>query len=60
MHNNPKQKLATLKEEIEFSNLIIDASNKDYLIAKFGQQADSLKVTAHVLKKQKAVTLNFN
>lgn len=59
MHNNPKQELATLRDEIDFSNLIIDASNRDYLITKFGQQADSLKVTAHILKKQKAVTLNF-
>lgn len=60
IHNNPKQKLATLNQEIRFSNLIVDASNKDYLIAKFEQQADSLKVTAHVLKKQKAVTLKLN
>ncbi|MFN0257706.1 ComEC/Rec2 family competence protein [Pedobacter ureilyticus] len=59
IHNNPKQKLATLKEEIEFSSLIIDASNKDYLIKNFGQQADSLKVPAYILKKQKAVTLNL-
>ncbi|SOD12718.1 ComEC/Rec2 family competence protein [Pedobacter xixiisoli] len=60
MHNNPRQKMEFLKEEIEFSNLILDASNKDYIIAKFGQQADSLKVTVHALKKRKAVTLKFN
>ncbi|WAC40257.1 hypothetical protein [Pedobacter sp. SL55] len=59
IHNSPKQQLATLREEIDFSTLIIDASNKDYLIKKFGQQADSLKVTAYILKKQKAVILNL-
>lgn len=60
MHNSPKQNLATLREEIDFSNLIVDASNKDYLIAKFEGQADSLKITTHVLKKQQAITLNLN
>ena len=60
MHKSPKQKLPQLKNEIQFSNLIIDASNKDYLIAKFGQQADSLNLNAYVLKKQRAVTLKLN
>jgi len=60
MHNSPQQRLELLKQEISFSNLILDASNKDYLIAKFEQQADSLKTTVHVLKKQQAVVLNLN
>lgn len=60
MHQSPKQRLPQLKNEIQFSNLIIDASNKDYLIAKFGQQADSLNINTYILKKQKAVTLKLN
>ncbi|WP_461486451.1 hypothetical protein, partial [Pedobacter sp.] len=60
LHQNPKQKIENLYKEVNFSNLIIDASNKDYLIAKFEQKADSLKIIAHVLKKQKAVSLNLN
>lgn len=60
MHQSPKQRLPQLKNEIQFSNLIVDASNKDYLIAKFGQQADSLNINTYILKKQKAVTLKLN
>ena len=59
MHNNSKQQLSQLKEEVKFSNLIIDASNKDYLIAKFEKHADSLKVVVNVLKKQVSLTLNL-
>lgn len=60
MHNNPKQKLDELKQEINFSNLIIDASNKDYVITKLKHHADSLNINAKVLKKQKAITLSLN
>lgn len=59
IHNNPKQKLAQLKDEIQFSNLMIDASNKDYLITKLKMQADSLKVPISVLKKQVGLTLKL-
>ena len=60
LHSNPKQKLDILAHEISFSNLIIDASNKDYLINRFKKQADSLKIDTHVLKKQPAVIIKLN
>lgn len=60
LHQNPKQKLENLKDEINFSKLVVDASNKDYIISKFEQHANLLNLPTYVLKKQKAVTFNLN
>lgn len=58
IHNNPQQKLELLRKEIKFKTLIIDASNKDYLISKFELQANLLNLPIHILKKQPAIMLN--
>jgi len=58
MHNNPKQKIDLLKEEINFKTLIIDASNKDYVISKFEHQANLLNLPVHILKKHTAIILS--
>ena len=58
MHNTPKQNIELLSKEINFKALIMDASNKDYLISKFELQANLLNLPIHILKKQPAITLN--
>lgn len=58
VHNNPKQQIELLKKEISFKALIIDASNKDYLISKFELQANLLNLPVHILKKKPAIMLN--
>ena len=58
LHNSPKQKIELLSKEINFKALIIDASNKDYLISKFELQANLLNLPIHILKKQPAIMLN--
>lgn len=60
VHNNARQKLAQLIDEVKFSNLMIDATNKDYLIAKFEKHADSLKIPVVVLKKRVGLTLKLD
>ncbi len=60
MHNSPKQKMTNLIQEIRFSKVIIDASNKDYIISKFEHQANLLNLPTYILKKRAAVTLNLN
>jgi competence protein ComEC len=60
LHNNPKQKMEKVKQQINFSGLIVDASNKDYLISITEQQAKNLKVPALILKKHPAITLNLH
>lgn len=58
LHHSPKQKIQLLKEEINFKGLIIDASNKDYMISEFEHQANLLNLPAHVLKKHAAIMLD--
>lgn len=58
IHNSPKQKIEPLSKEIHFKALIIDASNKDYLISKFELQANLLNLPIHILKKRPAIMLN--
>lgn len=58
IHNSPKQKIELLNKEINFKALIIDASNKDYLISRFELQANLLNLPVHTLKKQPAIMLN--
>lgn len=59
LHNNPKQQLPQLTQEISFKHMVIDASNKDYIISKFEQQAKNLDIATNVLKKNKAITVNL-
>lgn len=59
IHNNPKYKLADLAKEIKLSGVFIDASNKDYIISQLSKQAILLNLSAHTLKKQKAIYLKL-
>lgn len=58
IHQNTKQKIETLQKEINFKTLIVDASNKDYVISTFKHQANLLNLPIHVLKKHTAIVLN--
>ena len=60
LHNNPKQKMIDLVKEINFDTLILDATNKDYISAKFEQEAKINHLTTFTLKKRKAVALKLN
>ncbi|RZK17825.1 MAG: ComEC family competence protein [Pedobacter sp.] len=51
---NNKFKIENLPKEIEYKNLIIDATNKDYKITTFKTFAENNKVVPHVLKKNPA------
>ncbi|RZK37592.1 MAG: ComEC family competence protein [Pedobacter sp.] len=51
---NNKFKIENLPREIEYKNLIIDATNKDYKIAAFKKFTKNNKVVPHVLKKNPA------
>jgi competence protein ComEC len=60
LHNNPKIKLEYIVNDIDFKEIIIDASNKDYVISKFKQQAEHSNLTSHILKKRRAFILKLN
>lgn len=59
-HQNPKFSIENLKNEVSFKELILDATNKDYYLAKSLRQADSLNISITILKKQKSHTLNID
>jgi len=51
---NNKFKLENIPKEMEYKNLIIDATNKDYKITNFNFFTDKNKIIAHILKKNPA------
>ena len=53
-HQNPKQNVNELKQQLRFSILLIDATNKDYLIRKFENGANKIAIPHYTLKKNKA------
>lgn len=59
IHNNPKYKLTDLAREVQLSGVLIDASNKDYIISQLSKQAILLNLSAHTLKKQQAIYLKL-
>ncbi len=56
---NHKFKLENLPNGLEYEDIIIDATNKDYKIATFKTFADNNKVRAHVLKKNPAYLVHL-
>jgi competence protein ComEC len=59
MHQNPKQNIAALKDQVQFSTLLIDATNKDYLIKKFEAEANKIALQHYSLKKNKAYLIDL-
>ncbi len=60
MHNSPKQYLNLLKEDVHFNALLLDATNKDYVLSNFKKQAKELNLNTHTLKKEVGKTLKLN
>lgn len=56
---NHKFKLENLPDKLEYENMIIDATNKDYKIATFKTFADNNKVQSHILKKNPAYLVHL-
>lgn len=59
IHHNPKYKLTDLAKEINFSGVLIDATNKDYIISELSKQAILLNLPSHTFKKQQALHLKL-
>lgn len=56
---NPKLKLHKLKSMLQFDCLLIDASNSDYNIHRWVEEAQKLNLRFLVLKKSPALVLNL-
>lgn len=60
LHQNPKQQINTLHSAIIFNSLIIDATNTDYTIEKFRNEANKIQVQHHILKKNTSYLIDLN
>lgn len=59
LHQNPRKDIKDLRNEVQFSTLLIDASNKDYKIKQYKEQANKVYLLPQILKKNKAYLVNF-
>lgn len=59
LHNNTKKHIKELRQEVIFNELIIDASNKDYKIKTFENEANNFGLKYHTLKKNNSYLINL-
>ncbi len=59
LSGNAKVSIRQLKDNTEFSMLLIDATNFDYRIKQWKTEAESLKIPVRVLKKSPAYVIKF-
>ena len=60
LHQNPKQQINNLRSSLIFKSLIIDATNNDFNIEKFTQEANKIQVEHHILKKNNSYLIDLN
>lgn len=60
LHQNPKQQINDLRSNLIFNTLIIDATNVDYTIDKFRDEANKIQVQHHILKKNNSYLIDLN
>jgi competence protein ComEC len=58
-HQNPRKNISNLRTEVIFSTLLIDASNKDYKIKAYEEEANKFELQHYTLKKNKAYLINL-
>ena len=60
LHQNPKIDIGMLHKQLEASTLLIDASNKDFRIAEFENEAKKTNFRTHLLKRNNALLVSLN
>lgn len=59
LHNNTNKHIKELRQEVIFNKLIIDASNKDYKIKTYQNEANNFGLKYHTLKKNNSYLINL-
>ncbi|MEE1944110.1 ComEC/Rec2 family competence protein [Pedobacter sp. KR3-3] len=59
IHRGFNRKLVELRQELVFSELIIDASLKDYQIRRYVAEANKIGISVHILKKNNSYLIDF-
>jgi competence protein ComEC len=60
LSGRPKVALKDILEFVKFDELLIDATNSDYLIKKWTGEAAALSLNCRVLKKSPAYSITLN
>jgi competence protein ComEC len=60
LSGRPKVVLKDVQKVVKFNELLIDATNPDYLINKWSAEATALSLNYRVLKKSRAYTITLN
>jgi competence protein ComEC len=59
-HHNPKKRIVALSKEVNFKLLLIDGTNKEYLIKKFKSDVNKVGIAHYTLHKNKAYLIDLN
>lgn len=59
LHNNTRKKIDELRKEVIFDEVIIDASNRDYMIKSYEDEANNFGLKYHTLKKNNSYLINL-
>jgi competence protein ComEC len=59
LHHNPRKNIADLRSEVLFSTLLVDATNKDYMIKRYEQDANKFELQSHILKKNNSYLIDL-
>lgn len=59
LHNNTRKKINELRKEVIFDEVIIDASNRDYMIKSYEDEANNFGLKYHTLKKNNSYLINL-
>ncbi|NQX30704.1 ComEC family competence protein [Pedobacter boryungensis] len=59
LHQNPRKNVLDLRNEVLFSTLLVDATNKDYMIKRYEQDANKFQLQSHILKKNNSYLIDL-
>ena len=59
LHQNPRKSIADLRNEVLFSTLLVDATNKDYMIKRYEEEANKFQLKSHILKKNNSYLIDL-
>ena len=60
LHQNPKLQITDLRKSVIFESVVIDASNSNYNLKVYVDEANKFQIQSHVLKKNKAYLVDLN
>ena len=60
LHQNPKLRISNLRKSVTFKSIVIDASNSNYNLKVYVDEANKFQIQSHVLKKNKAYLVDLN